>query len=72
MIDLCPIQTTALQERATRGDARTSDLIDVAERVGFSRKHGTAQRAVDHFIITERRAGRLHMIGGRWVHNHQS
>jgi hypothetical protein len=63
---LCPIQTKALVDRVTHGDARTSDLVDVAERVGFSRAHGTAQRAVDHFITTERRAGRLHMVGGRW------
>lgn len=72
MITLCPIQTGALHDRVTRGAARTSDLVDVAERVGFSRAHGTAQRAVDHFITTERRAGRLQMVGGRWARKHQA
>jgi hypothetical protein len=67
MINLCPIQHNALRDRVTRGDARTSDLVDAAERAGFSRTTGTAQRAVDHFITTERLAGRLHMIDGRWA-----
>jgi hypothetical protein len=71
MINLCPIQTAALEARVQRGDARTSDLVDVAERVGLSRIAGTAQRAVDHFITTERRAGRLQMVGGRWARKQQ-
>lgn len=67
-IKVCEKQQAALLGRMKQGQFRTSDVVDAAERVGFRRADGTAQRVADHVIHQERGAGRLRMINGRWIH----
>lgn len=64
-----PIESGQFAELTARMDAgpfRTSELVDVAERIGFCRNAGTAQRVVEHVITKERRAGRVEMVNGKW------
>jgi hypothetical protein len=67
-INVNSLQKHILIERMKGGCFRTSDVVDAAERVGFRRADGTAQRVADHVIHQERGAGRLRMINGRWIH----
>ncbi|RKP44730.1 hypothetical protein [Pararobbsia silviterrae] len=49
---------------------RMADIVDSAERYGFARHDGTANRIVDRLIFRERRSGRLQMVAGLWIRQH--